>query len=100
MPLKKMNLDEFLEFMKKQQGDQTAQQFAARLGISPQYLSDVYNGRRPPGESITSALKVEKAMVYTLATPPSTSSPSTNPSSSSSGPSSRPAGNPSKEEKK
>lgn len=69
MPLKKMNLDEFLEFMKKQQGDQTAQQFAARLGISPQYLSDVYNGRRPPGESITAALNAEKSVVYMVPTP-------------------------------
>jgi transcriptional regulator with XRE-family HTH domain len=69
MPLKKMNLDEFLEFMKKQQGDQTAQQFAASLGISPQYLSDVYNGRRPPGESITAALNAEKSVVYTVPMP-------------------------------
>jgi transcriptional regulator with XRE-family HTH domain len=58
-----------MEFLKKQQGEQTAQQFATRLGVSPQYLSDVYNGRRPPGESITAALKVEKAVVYTVATP-------------------------------
>ncbi len=75
-----MNLDQFLEFLKKQQGDQTAQQFASRLGVSPQYLSDVYNGRRPPGESITSALKVEKAVVYKLASPPSKAGSSTNPS--------------------
>jgi len=68
MPLKKMNLEQFLEFLKKQQGNQTAHQFASRLGVSPQYLSDVYNGRRPPGESITSALQVEKSVVYTLAT--------------------------------
>jgi transcriptional regulator with XRE-family HTH domain len=67
MPLKKMNLEQFLEFLKKQQGGQTAQQFASRLGVSPQYLSDVFNGRRPPGESITSALKVERSVIYTLA---------------------------------
>jgi transcriptional regulator with XRE-family HTH domain len=70
MPVKRMNLEQFLEFLKKQQGAQTAQQFACRLGVSPQYLSDVYNGRRPPGESITAALRVEKSVVYTLATPP------------------------------
>ena len=73
MALKKMNLDQFLEFLKRQQGGQTAQQFASRLGVSPQYLSDVYNGRRPPGESITSALQVEKSVVYTLAAPPKAS---------------------------
>jgi len=69
MAVKKMNLEQFMEFLKKQQGGQTAQQFASRLGVSPQYLSDVYNGRRPPGESITAALKVEKAVVYTLPAP-------------------------------
>ena len=79
MAVKKMNLDQFLEFLKKRQGEQTAQQFASRLGVSPQYLSDVYNGRRPPGESITSALKVEKSVVYAVPTPPSKTRPSTNP---------------------
>ena len=69
MPVKRMNLEQFLEFMKKQQGDQTAQQFAARLGISPQYLSDVYNGRRPPGESIAAALNAEKSVVYAVPMP-------------------------------
>ena len=66
MAVKRMNLDQFMEFLKKQQGEQTAQQFANKLGVSPQYLSDVYNGRRPPGESITAALKVERAVVYTV----------------------------------
>lgn len=66
MALKKMNLEQFLEFLKKRQGDQTAQQFASRLGVSPQYLCDVYNRRRPPGDSITAPLKVEKAVVYTV----------------------------------
>lgn len=74
MAVKRMNLEQFMEFLKKQQGEQTAQQFASRLGVSPQYLSDVYNGRRPPGESITAALKVEKAVVYTVATPSKTNS--------------------------
>jgi transcriptional regulator with XRE-family HTH domain len=67
-----MNLDQFLEFLKRQQGEQTAQQFASRLGISPQYLSDVYNGRRPPGESITSALNVEKSVTYKVTSPSKT----------------------------
>jgi len=69
MGVKRMNLEQFLEFLRKRQGNETGQQFASRLGVSPQYLSDVYNGRRPPGESITSALKVEKAVVYKLAAP-------------------------------
>ena len=100
MAVKRMNVDQFLEFLKKQQGNQTAQQFAARIGVSPQYLSDVYNGRRPPGESITSALKVEKAVVYTVA-PPSKTGPSASPSTKpASNPSTKPASNPSREGKK
>ena len=75
MAIRRMNLDQFLEFMKKQQGGQTAQQFASRLGISPQYLSDVYNRRRPPGESITSALRAEKSVVYTVPAPSKPVSP-------------------------
>ena len=75
MAVERMNLEQFLEFLKKQQGEQTAQQFASRLGVSPQYLSDVYNGRRPPGESITAALKVDKAVVYTVSTPSRTGPP-------------------------
>jgi transcriptional regulator with XRE-family HTH domain len=73
MAVRKLNLEQFLDFLKKQQGGQTAQQFASRIGVSPQYLSDVYNGRRPPGESITAALKVAKEVVYTVATPSKTS---------------------------
>jgi transcriptional regulator with XRE-family HTH domain len=77
MAVKKMNLEQFLEFLKKQQGSQTGQQFATRLGVSPQYLSDVYNGRRPPGESIIAPLKVEKAVVYTVPAPSVSSPPGT-----------------------
>jgi hypothetical protein len=66
MAIKKMDLDEFLEFLKKQQGDQTNAAFASSIGVSPQYLSDVYNGRRDPGESITSALNVERVTSYVV----------------------------------
>ena len=72
MAIKKMDLDEFLEFLKKKQGDQTAASFASAIGVSPQYLSDVYNGRREPGESITSALKIQRVTTYVV-TPTETS---------------------------
>lgn len=73
MPIKKMDLDEFLEFLKKKQGDQTDKQFASSLGVSPQYLCDVYNGRRTPGDSIASAVSAERSLIYTVTTPTKTS---------------------------
>lgn len=73
MPIKKMTLDEFLEFLKKEQGDQTDKQFASNLGVSPQYLCDVYNGRRVPGDSIASAMNAERSLIYTVVTPTKTS---------------------------
>lgn len=69
MSIKKMDLDEFLEFLKEKQGDQSDRQFAISLGVSPAYLSLVYNGLRDPGESITSALNVERSTVYSVPTP-------------------------------
>lgn len=72
MAIKKMNLDEFLDFLKEQQGDQNDKQFASSLGVSPQYLCDVYKGRRVPGDSIASAINAERSLVYTVVTPTKT----------------------------
>lgn len=69
MPIKNLTLDEFLGFLKKQQGDQTDKDFASSLGVSPQYLCDVYNGRRVPGDSIASAVNAKRAYTYTVVTP-------------------------------
>ena len=66
MAIKSMSIDEFIAFMKKQQGDQTDKDYAQAIGVSPQYLSDVYNGRRVPGDSITSALGATRSIIYTV----------------------------------
>ena len=66
MPIKNMTLEEFLEFLKKQQGDRTDKQFADSLGVSPQYLCDVYNNRRVPGKGIASAVNATRSLVYTV----------------------------------
>lgn len=42
------------------QGKMTQKEFAERLGISPAYLCDIYNGNRNPGKKITAALKRRK----------------------------------------
>ena len=68
MAIRQMTLEEFLDFLKRQQGEQSDRQFAQSLGISPQYLCDVYNGRREPGDKIASALNAERSTVYTVTT--------------------------------
>lgn len=66
MAIKSMTPDQFIAFLRRQQGDQTAKDFAAELGVSQQYLSDIYNNRREPGEAITSALNVQRETRYVV----------------------------------
>jgi hypothetical protein len=56
MAYKALTVEELLELMKKIQGDKTHTQFAADLGISKQYLCDMYNGRKVPSETVSSTL--------------------------------------------
>jgi hypothetical protein len=60
------NIDGLLEIMKTLQGDQNQKEFAQSLGVSPQYLNDVYNRRRDPGPGITGSLGISAAMTYTI----------------------------------
>jgi predicted transcriptional regulator len=66
MAIKSMTSDQFIAFLKQKQGDDTAKDFAAKLKVSPQYLSDVYNLRREPGEAITDALGVQRETRYVV----------------------------------
>ena len=38
--------------------------FAKEFGFSPQYLGDVLNGRRDPGEKILDAVGYERVVTY------------------------------------
>jgi transcriptional regulator with XRE-family HTH domain len=53
------NIAGVLEIMKALQKGQTQAQYAKSIGVSPQFLSDVYAMRRDPGEKILSALGIE-----------------------------------------
>ena len=53
---KQLTKSEVLAKMKKQQGKRTAREYAAELGISPAYLSDIYAGKREPGPAILDRL--------------------------------------------
>lgn len=49
-----------LERLRKRQGKRTLREFAKELGISYQYLADVYIGRRGLGETILRQFKLVK----------------------------------------
>jgi hypothetical protein len=56
MAYKALTVEELLGLMKKIQGEKTSTQFAADLGISKQYLCDIYNGRKVPSETVSATL--------------------------------------------
>ena len=56
MAYKALTVEQLLELMKKIQGEKTNTEFAADLGISKQYLSDMYNGRKIPSETVSATL--------------------------------------------
>jgi hypothetical protein len=56
MAYKALTVEQLLELMKKIQGDKTNTQFAADLGISKQYLSDMYRGRKIPSDNVSATL--------------------------------------------
>jgi hypothetical protein len=53
MAYKALTVGELLDLMKKIQGEKTDTQFAADLGISKQYLCDIYNGRKVPSDTVS-----------------------------------------------
>lgn len=56
MAYKALTVQELLDLMKKIQGEKTNTQFAAEIGISKQYLTDIYNGRKVPSDTVSAAL--------------------------------------------
>lgn len=60
------NIDGLLEIMKTLQGEQNQKEFAQSLGVSPQYLNDVYNRRREPGGKMLRPLSISADTTYTI----------------------------------
>ena len=58
-----MNENPVLELRKMLRGS-TQKNVADMLGISPQYLCDVVQGRREPGPKILDALHLERLVIY------------------------------------
>ena len=60
MAYKALTVDELLALMKEIQGEKTNTEFAADLGISKQYLSDLYCGRKIPSDTVSAAFGFEQ----------------------------------------
>jgi hypothetical protein len=71
MAYKALSVDELLRLMKKIQGEKTNTEFAGELGISKQYLCDIYNGRKVPSDTVSAALGFE-AKTQTVYVPSTT----------------------------
>lgn len=62
--MKRMTESDVVNLLKKEQGERTAAQFAKEIGISPQYLSDVFTRRRSPGPAILEYLGLRRNESY------------------------------------
>lgn len=51
-----MSKEEFIQLLKKKQGERSLREFATSLNISAAYLSDIYLGNRDPGRKIAKAV--------------------------------------------
>jgi hypothetical protein len=73
MAYKATTVDELLEIMRRVQGEKSNTAFAKELGISKQYLTDIYNRRKEPGDTVSAALGFRRTTAYvrssTAATP-------------------------------
>lgn len=61
---RKITKDQVIEILRKRQGERPARQLAEELGVTPQYLSDVFSGRREIGPSILAGLGLERETFY------------------------------------
>jgi transcriptional regulator with XRE-family HTH domain len=48
--------NEVIDILKRRQGQRATRKFASELGVSAQYLSEIYRGARPPGKRILNFL--------------------------------------------
>ena len=62
--VKAMNRKQLIDLMRKRQGKRTAREFAEELGISSQYISDIYSGKRAPGRAVLDKLQLERNVIY------------------------------------
>ena len=62
--VKTLNQDQVIQLLRKRQGDRTAKELAEELGISEQYLSDVFQKRRDIGPALCEGLGLEREVTF------------------------------------
>jgi hypothetical protein len=55
-----MTEQEVIDLLRTAQGDRSLRAFAKEIGVTPAYVSDVYNGRRSPGPKILKYFNIGK----------------------------------------
>jgi transcriptional regulator with XRE-family HTH domain len=61
--MKSFTNESVVALLKKKQANSTQAEFAAVIGISAQYLGDIYGGRRAPGPAVLEFLGLQKAYI-------------------------------------
>jgi transcriptional regulator with XRE-family HTH domain len=67
---RKEEMDETLETdqvvgeLKQDQGERSLREYASSLGVSASYLSQVYNGVRPPSKDLVAHLDLKPHTIY------------------------------------
>lgn len=62
--MKKLTKDQVIELLRKKQGSRSAKELADELEITPQYLSDIFLGRRDIGPAVLDKLGLERDVTY------------------------------------
>ena len=60
-----MLAEDVVKMLKERQGVMNQIEFAAKIGMSQQLLSDTYAGRRVPGAAVLQFLGLDRVVVYT-----------------------------------
>lgn len=63
-PDETMTLKEIIEELKEDQGDTSLREYAKTVGCTASYLSQVYNGVRPPSETLLTRINIERQTTY------------------------------------
>lgn len=59
-----LTVEQVLELLRKRQGNRTQREFAKELGITGQYLCDLYLRRRDPGETVLKNFGIVRRTIY------------------------------------
>ena len=62
--VKRLTKGQVVDLLKRKQGDRTARELAAELGVGESYLSEIFSGSRNPGPMILEKLGLEEESVY------------------------------------